>query len=53
MKDYEKPYIREKNPAYNISNVGTNELKSELPPERIAKSMIVVAKKHSVRPSNS
>ena len=45
MTDYEKPYIREKNADYNISHVGTNELNFELPPERIAKSIIDVAKK--------
>ena len=44
MKDYVKPCIREKNPDYLIFHVGTNELTSELPPERIAKSIIDVAK---------
>ena len=44
MKDYVKPCIREKNPDYVIFHVGTNELNSELPPERIAKSIIDVAK---------
>ena len=44
MKDYEKLCIREKNPDYVIFHVGTNELNSELPPERIAKSIIDVAK---------
>ena len=44
MKDYGKPCIREKNPDYVIFHVGTNELNSELPPERIAKSIIDVAK---------
>ena len=33
-----------KNPHYVIFHVGTNELNSELPPERIAKSVIDVAK---------
>ena len=33
-----------KNPDYVIFHVGTNELNSELPPERIAKSIIDVAK---------
>ena len=44
MKDYVKPRIREKNPDYVIFHVGKNELNSELPPERIAKSIIDVAK---------
>ena len=44
MKDYVKPCIREKNPDYLIFHVGTNELNSELPPERIAKSIIDVTK---------
>ena len=44
MKDYVKPCIREKNPDYVIFHVGTNELNSELPPERIAKSIIDAAK---------
>ena len=44
MKDYVKPCIREKNPDYVILHVGTNELNSELPPERIAKSIVDVAK---------
>ena len=44
MKDYVKPCIREKNPDYVIFHIGTNELNSELPPKRIAKSTIDVAK---------
>ena len=44
IKDYVKPCIREKNPEYLILHVGTNELNSEWPPERIAKSIINVAK---------
>ena len=44
MKDYVKPCILEKKPDYVIFHVGTNELNSELPPERIAKSIIDVAK---------
>ena len=44
MKHYVKPCIREKNPDYVIFHLGTNELSSELPPERIAKSIINVAK---------
>ena len=44
MKDYVKPCIREKNPDYVIFHVGTNELNSELPPERIAKSIIDATK---------
>ena len=44
-EDYVKPWkIREKNANYLIFHVGTNELNSELPPERIAKSIIDVAK---------
>ena len=44
MKDYVKPCIRENNPEYVILHVGTNELNSELTPERIAKSIIDVCK---------
>ena len=44
MKHYMKPCIREKNPDYVIFHVGTNELNSELAPEKIAKSIIDVAK---------
>ena len=44
MKDYIKPSIREKNPDYVIFHDGTNELNSELPPERMAKSDINIAK---------
>ena len=44
MKDYVKPCIREKNPDYVNFHVGKNELNSELAPERIAKSIIDVAK---------
>ena len=43
MKDYVKK-IREKKPDYVIFHIGTNELNSELPPERTAKSIIDVAK---------
>ena len=44
MKDYVKACILEKNPDYVIFHVGTNELNFELPPERITKSIIDVAK---------
>ena len=44
IKDYVKPCIREKYPDYVIFHVRTNALNSELPPERIAKSIIDVAK---------
>ena len=44
MKDYVKPCIHEKNPDYVIFLVVTNGLNSEFPPERIAKSIIDVAK---------
>ena len=44
MKYYVKPCVREKNPDYVILHVGTNELNSELPPEKIAKPIIDVAK---------
>ena len=44
MKDYVKPCIRENDPDHVIMHVGTNEMNSELPPERIAKSVIDVAK---------
>ena len=44
MKDYVKPCVREKNPDYVILHVGTNELNSELPLEKRAKTIIDVAK---------
>ena len=44
MRDYVKPCIRETNPDYVILYIGTNELNSELPPGRIAKSIMYVAK---------
>ena len=44
MKDYVKPCIRNNSPDYVILHVGTNELNSELTPERIAKSVIDVGK---------
>ena len=44
MKDYIKPCIQENDPDHVIMHVGTNEMNSELPPERIAKSVIHVAK---------
>ena len=44
MKDYMKPCSREKNLDFVIFHVATNELNSELPLERIAKSIIDVAK---------
>ena len=44
MKDYVKPCICEKNSDYLILQVGSNELNSELLPERIAKSIIHAAK---------
>ena len=44
MKDYVKPCIHEKNPNYAIFHVGTNELTFALLSERIAKSIINVAK---------
>ena len=44
MKVYVKPCLREENPGYVILYVGTNQVNSELPPERIAKSIINVAK---------
>ena len=45
MKDYVKPCIRENDPDHVIMHVGTNEMNSKLPLERIAKSVIDVAKK--------
>ena len=45
MKEYVKPCIRENDPDHVIMHVGTNEMNSKLPPERIAKSVIDVAKK--------
>ena len=44
IKDYVKPCIRENDPDHVILHVGTNEMNSELPPERIAKSVVDVAK---------
>ena len=44
MKDYVKPCIRENDPDHVIMHVGTNEMNSELPPERTAKSVTDVAK---------
>ena len=44
MKDHVKLCIREKDPGFLILHVGKNKLNSELPPERIAKSIIDVAK---------
>ena len=44
MKDCMKPCIRESNPEYVILDVGTNELNSELTPERKAKSVVDVGK---------
>ena len=41
MKDQVKPCICEKNPDYVIFHVGTNELNSELPPERNHLSMLL------------
>ena len=44
MKDYVKPSLRENDPKNVILHVGTNDLNSDLPPERIAKSIVDVAK---------
>ena len=44
MKDYVKPSIRENDPDHVILHVGTNELNSELLPEKTAKSIPDVAK---------
>ena len=44
MKDYVKPCIRENDPDHVILHVGTNKLNSEFLPERIAKSIVDVAK---------
>ena len=44
MKDYVKPCICENYPEYVILHVGTNELNFELLLERIAKSIVDVAK---------
>ena len=43
-KDYVKPCIRLKNADSGILRDGKNELDSELSPERIAKSIIDIAK---------
>ena len=47
MKDYVKPCIRENDPD-QIMHVRTNEMNSELLPERIAKSVIDVAKNEKI-----
>ena len=44
MKDYAKPCTRENDPDHTYIHVGTNELNSELLPERIAKSIVDLAK---------
>ena len=44
MKDYVKPCLRENDSKNVILHVGTNDLNSELSPERIAKSIVDVAK---------
>ena len=44
VKDYVNPCVRENNPEYVMLHVGTNELNSELTPDRIAKSIIDVVK---------
>ena len=44
MKDYVKPCLRENDPKNVMLYVRTNDLNSELPPERIAKSIVDVAK---------
>ena len=44
MKDYVKPCLQENDPKNVILHVGTNYLYSELHPERIAKSIVDVAK---------
>ena len=44
MKDYVKPCIRKNDPDHVNLHVGTNEMDSELPPERIVKSVVDVAK---------
>ena len=44
MKDYVKPCIRENEPDHIILHVGTNNLSSEQSAERIAKSIVDLAK---------
>ena len=44
MKDYAKPCIRENDPDHVILHVGTNELNSELLPQRTAKSSLQLRK---------
>ena len=44
MKNYTKPCVQKNYPDHIILHVGANELNSELPPERIAKSVNNVAK---------
>ena len=44
MKDYVKPCLRENDPKNVILHIGTNDLNPELPTERIAKSIVDVAK---------
>ena len=40
MKNYGKPCIRGNNPDHVIIHLGTNDLKFEPTPERIAKSIV-------------
>ena len=44
LKDYSKPCIKEDKPDYLILHVGTNDLESENNAERIAKSIVDLAK---------
>ena len=44
MKDYEKPCVRDENQDHIIMHIGTNDLNSQNNPERVAKSIVDLAK---------
>ena len=44
MKDYVNPYVKDENPDHLIMHVGTNNLNSKSNPERVAKSIVYLAK---------
>ena len=43
MKNYVKPWVRDENPDHIIMHVRTNNLNSEISPERVAKSIVDLA----------
>ena len=44
MKDYVKPCVRDENQDHIIMHIGTNDLNSQNNPERVAKSIVDLAK---------